>query len=481
MSRRPVRALTLAVSVAWAELRHDPLRAALLAVRLLPAPVRRTLRPLEIRLKARPSRTSDESSPARVPAPAGRAILPVRGRVLHLVIRGVPHEQGGPALRTQALTRAQSAAGLDPHVVTRIGFPVTQGVFDARPLHLLEGVPQHRLLPRWLPYGSGPVLARNTELAARLVERVRPSVLHASGDHGDGRVALALRETYGLPVVYEVRGFREESWLAQTHGRSRGDAAYRARREWETYCMRESDAVLTPGEAMKEEIVSRGVPEERVRVVPHAVDPLFLEPLPDGAPLRTRLGIGPEEYVVGTVGGLTRHAGIGTLLEAGAELRRRGVPLRLLLVGDGPERRALQDLAGRLGLGDGTVLFTGRVPLEQVQDHHAVLDVFAVPRTDERVCHLVTPLEPVEAMAGGLPVVAGDVPAMRELVESGVNGRLIPSKSPLAWAEALEMLLESPRTRHAWGAAGRALVTREHTWERVAATTRDTYRALGCL
>ncbi|GAA3792600.1 glycosyltransferase family 4 protein [Streptomyces chiangmaiensis] len=479
MSRRPVRALTLAVSVAWAELRHDPLRPALLAVRLLPTPVRRALRRLEIRLtaRARPSGPSDEPSPARVPAPPGRPILPVPGRVLHLVTHGLPYRQAGHTLRTQALTRAQSAAGLDPHVVTRIGFPAAQGVFDARPLQLLGGVPQHRLLPRWLPYGSGAVLARNAELAARLVERLRPSVLHAAGDHGNGRVALALRETYGLPVVYEVRGFPEESWSAQAHGRSRSDGTYRVRREWETYCMRESDAVLTLGEAMKAEIVSRGVPEERVRVVPHAVDPLFLEPLPDGGAVRTRLGIGPEEYVVGTVSGFTRHEAIATLLESGAELRRRGVPVRLLLVGDGPERTALEYLAGRLGLRDGTALFTGRVPQEQVRDCHAVLDVFAVPRTDR----LVTPLEPAEAMASGLPVVASDVPAMRDLVESGVNGRLIPPESSLVWADTLEMLFSSQKTRRTWGAAAQALVARERTWARVAAATRDTYHALGCL
>jgi glycosyltransferase involved in cell wall biosynthesis len=483
LSRHPVRVLTLAVSVAWAELRHDPLRAVLLAVRLLPARVRRPLGPLERRLtaRARTSGPSAEPSPARVQVPPGRPILPVPGRVLHLVTNGLPHRHAGYTLRTQAIARAQSAAGLDPHVVTRIGFPVAQGVFDARPLELLGGVPQHRLLPRWLPYGSGPVLARNAELAARLVERLRPSVLHAAGDHGNGRVALALRERYGLPVVYEVRGFLEESWLTQAPGRSRSEQTYVARRELETYCMREADAVLTLGEAMKAEIVSRGVPEERVHIAPNAVDPLFLQPLPDGGALRTSLGIGPDEYVVGTVSSLTRYEGIGTLLEAAAELRRRGVAVRLLLVGDGPERRALQALAGQLGLSDGTALFTGRVPHDQARTYHAVLDVFAVPRTDERVCHLVTPLKPVEAMASGLPVVASDLTAMRELVESGVNGVLILPESSPAWADALEMMLYSPKRRHVWGAAARATVARDRTWARVAATTRDTYHALGCL
>ncbi|MFI9245921.1 glycosyltransferase [Streptomyces sp. NPDC053086] len=483
MSRRIPRAVSLAVSVAWGELRHDPARAALLAVRLLPAPVRRRVRPVEGWLSDRARAAGPGATPSavRVTAPAGRPVRPVPGRVLHLVTNSLPFTHAGYTVRTQKLAEAQRAAGLDPHVVTRIGFPVVRGVLDAGPLQIVGGVPQHRLLPARLPYGQGPLLARNAELAGRLVERLRPAVLHAATDHGNGRVALALRESYGLPVVYEVRGFLEETWLSQDPARGPLDPVYRMRRELETHCMREADLVLTLGAAMKAEIVARGVPRERVLIVPNAVDEAFLAPPPDGAPVRARLGIAPYEYVVGTVGSLTPHEGIGTLLHAGVELRRRGVPLRLLIVGDGPERARLQRLAARLGLDDGTALFTGRVPHTQVRDFYAVLDVFAVPRTDERVCRLVTPLKPVEAMASGLPVTASDLTAMRELVEPEVNGRLIPPESPLAWADELEMVLYSHKRRLEWGAAARAMVVRERTWDRVAATTHEAYRSLGCV
>ncbi len=403
------------------------------------------------------------------------------GRVLHLVTNGVPYKQAGYTVRTRKLTEAQRAAGLDPHVVTRIGFPVAQGVLDARPSQIVGGVPQHRLLPPWLPYGQAALLTRNAELAARLVERLRPAVLHAATDHGNGRVALALREAYGLPVVYEVRGFLEETWLTQAPGRSRDDATYRARRELETRCMREADLVLTLGAAMRAEIVARGVPADRVLIAPNAVDEEFLAPPPDGAPLRARLGIAPDEFVVGTVSSLTPYEGIDTLLLAGAELRRLGVPLRLLIVGDGPERAHLERLAGRLGLSGGAALFTGRVPHDQVRGFHAVLDVFAVPRTDERVCRLVTPLKPVEAMASGLPVAASDLTALAELVEPGVTGQLISPQSPQAWAEALKTLLYSQERRIEWGAAARAVVARERTWARVADTTREAYLLLGCV
>ncbi|MFJ8357764.1 glycosyltransferase [Streptomyces sp. NPDC093984] len=445
-------------------------------------PSRRSVRALTLAASVLATRARPFQPPAApVPAPAGRPVRPVPGRVLHLVTSGLPHQRTDYTLRTQALARAQSEAGLDPHVVTRLGFPVTHGVFDARSLDLLGGVPQHRLLPRWLPHGGGPLLARDAELTARLVERLRPSVLHAASDHGNGQVALALRETYGLPVVYELRAFPAQHGPERTPGRSGDDDPYVALRASETYCLREADAVLAPSEAVKAEIVARGVPEERVRVAPDAVDPVFLQPLPDGSALRARLGIGADEHVVGTVGGLTRRGGLATLLEAGAELRRRGVPLRLLLVGDGPERRSLRTLAARLGLDDGTALFTGRVPHDRVRAHHAVLDVFAAPRTDEPGGRPVAPPALVEAMASGLPVAASDLPAIRELVESGVNGQLVVPGSSRVWADALEVLLRSPGTRRDRGAAARAFVARDRTWSQIAATTRATYQVLGCL
>lgn len=234
MSRRVPRAVSLAASVAWGELRQDPARAALLGLRLLPARLRRRVRPVERWLggRARPAGPSALPSAVRVSAPAGRPVRPVPGRVLHLVTNSLPYAHAGYTVRTQKLAEAQRAAGLDPHVVTRIGFPVARGVLDAGSVQLVGGVPQHRLLPWWLPYGQGPALARNAELAGRLVERLRPAVLHAATDHGNGRVALALREVYGLPVVYEVRGFLEETWLSQDPARTPADPVYRGGGRW---------------------------------------------------------------------------------------------------------------------------------------------------------------------------------------------------------------------------------------------------------
>ena len=451
----------------------------------------------------------------------------VPGRVLHLVTDALPTTNAGYTVRTQRIAAAQREAGLDPHVLTKAGFPVAQGHLDGRRLAEVDGVPYHRLIPYRLPSRPDAAAALGLDLAARLTGRLRPAVLHAASNHLNGQLALALREDFGLPVIYEARGFWEETWLSR-HGApgdpaaqapEPGDTPRRARsaslspaepvpavtarrapvaparlpgadlaasdfyqlsRAAETRCMTEADLVVTLGEVMREEIVARGVAADKVIVVPNAVSADFLKPLPDGAPLRESLGIRPGELVVGVVSNLVAYEGVGTLLEAAGELRRRGLAVRPLIVGDGTERTALERLAGQLGL-TGTAIFTGRVPMSQVRRYHAVLDLFAVPRTSDRVCQLVTPLKPVEAMASGLCVVASDVGALREIIRPEATGALATSGDSASFANIMEPLLYSSDTRRKLGANAREWVARDRTWAHNAAIYRAAYERLGAV
>jgi len=470
---------------------------------------------------------------ARVTPPPGWAAGPVPGRVLHLVTDALPSVNAGYTVRTQRIAVALREAGLDPHVVTPAGFPVAQGHLDGRRVTGVDGVPYHRLLPYRLPDRPDAAAALGRDLAARLAGRLRPAVLHAASNHLNGQLALALRDAFGLPVIYEVRGFWEETWLSR-HGADPGAAAprrtgpaargtepaaavpaaaphaaggpraagkprppavaparlpaadaaasdfYRLSRDAETRCMTGADLVVTLGETMRAEIVARGVDPGKVIVVPNAVPAEFLQPLPDGAPLRQALGIRPGELVAGVVSNLVAYEGIGTLLEAAAELRRRGHAVRPLIVGDGTERAALERLAGWLGL-TGIAIFTGRVPMSEVRRYHAVLDLFAVPRTSDRVCQLVTPLKPVEAMASGLAVVASDVGALREIIRPGVTGALATSGDPASFADTMEPLLYSSGIRRKLGVNAREWVARDRTWAHNAAIYRAAYERLGAV
>ena len=191
--------------------------------------------------------------------------------MLHVVTNALPNTNAGYTVRTHQIAVAQRAAGMDPHVMTGCGFPVAQGRLDARSTVHLDGVVYHRLLPRLLPRRPDRALARGLDLASGLVGQLGPAVLHAASNHINGQLALALREVYGLPVVYEVRGFLEDSWQSRHPGDLSRSDIYRLSRDLETHCMREADLVVTLGQAMREEIVARGIPADRVLVVPNAV------------------------------------------------------------------------------------------------------------------------------------------------------------------------------------------------------------------
>jgi glycosyltransferase involved in cell wall biosynthesis len=455
----------LAARLAW---REGRLAAA---VRCLDWPRTRSERRLRAALTAELA-VLDGDHPRAATAGRPRKATGIKDRVLHIVTDALPTTNAGYTVRTHQIAVAQRAAGLDPHVVTSCGFPVTKGSPDARRDLQLDGIPYHRLLPYAMKQHADTAADQGLAMAARLVERLRPAVLHAASNHANARVALALRETHGLPVVYEVRGFWEETWLSRhAADLSRSDFYLRSRNS-ETRCMREADLVVTLGEVMRAEIVARGVPEGNVIVVPNAVSAEFLQPLPDGGPLRAKLGIEAGEYVVGLVSSLVTYEGIDTLLQATAALRDRSVPVRPLLVGDGPERKALERQAAELGV---PAIFTGRVPMAAVRNYHAILDIFVVPRTNDRVCQLVTPLKPVEAMASGLCVVTSEVKALTEIIKHEVTGALTIPQDPVSLAGTIEYLLYSPDIRRKLGENAREWVAGDRTWARNAERYREAY------
>lgn len=407
-----------------------------------------------------------------------RAGPPVPGRALHLVTTALPFTQAGYTIRSQRLARAQQEAGLDPHLVTRPGFPLLAGHLPARAAQRVAGVPTHWLLGPALPVGPDAILQRHVDAAWALAQQLRPAVLHPASDHRNARVALALRERLAVPVVYEVRGFLEETRRTRQPDGAAETDVYRRSRAAETACMCRADHVVTLGEAMRHEIVSRGVPAERVTVIPNAADAAFLGHLPDVRGLRSRLGVTPGDVLIGSVSTLNAYEGLDDLVRALAILIRRRLPARLLLVGDGPSRGPLERLAEHLGVGD-RIAFTGRVPHAEILAYHAVIDVFAVPRTAARVCRLVAPLKPVEAMATGRAVVVSRLPALTELVRHGVTGLTVDPEHPGALAEALGGLCEDPDLRRELGRNARTWTAEHRTWRGNGQRYRALYAALG--
>ncbi|HEX8102550.1 MAG TPA: glycosyltransferase [Solirubrobacteraceae bacterium] len=407
------------------------------------------------------------------PAP----IAPVPGRVLHLLQRSLPEHRSGSTYRTHYSVTAQAAAGLEPHVLTQPGF----GLSPRHRRHEVEehaGVPHHRL-PWALPL-SAPIderLAAYVAAAVPVVEALRPAVLHPASDYVNALVALELGRRYGLPVVYEVRGFPEVQQAAWTVSRNWIERS-RWRREVEAGCWRAADRVVTLAEVMKRHIVAHGVDPDRVTVVPNAVDSAAFEPVPADPALRASLGIAPGALVVGYISTLSPYEGLPYLVEAVARLTAQGRDVHAVIVGDGRERVHLGQLARRLGVGD-RVTLTGRVDHAAVPAYYALMDVFVVPRTAEITCQLVTPLKPYEAMAAGRAVVVSRTDALAEMVIEGETGATFTPEDAEDLARVIARLDDDPAGRRALGARARAWVSEHRTWAGNAGRYSALYRELG--
>ena len=413
------------------------------------------------------------ASGAWAPRTGPVGLRPHPGRVLHLLERSLPQWQSGSTLRSARTVAAQAGAGLSPEIVTQPGF-------GAPGVELVDGIPHHRLARRT---GMGAPLDErlrdHLEGAAAVVERVRPAVLHAASDYLNALVALELGRRYRLPVVYEVRGFPELArgrWGASRVPQEK--ALWRTRLEAD--CRQAADRVVTLAGVMRDHIVAEGADPERVVVVPNAVDVERFAPAAPDSALRASLGLPVGELVLGYASLLYVMEGLPTLLDAAARLVARGLPVRVLLVGDGLERPYLRALARRLGIADRVVL-TGRVPHEQVRAHLSLIDVFVVPRLDVDDFSLVTPLKPYEAMASGTPVVASRVPALQEVLDGGRAGALFEPGDAEDLARVVAELAADPGGRRALAERARAWVAADRSWAGNARRYRRLYEELGAL
>ncbi len=325
-----------------------------------------------------------------------------------------------------------------------------------------------------------PVLGAAAEMAA-LGRRVLDlhaeapvSVIHAHSPILCGLPAHAAARHLGVPSVYEIRAFWEDAAEPRGRGR-RGSLRYGALRGLETRLGLSVDAVVAIGEGIRRDLLARGLPDDRVVVVPHGVDTARFAPRPRDEALAARHGF-RGKVVVAYLGTLFRFEGVSLLLSALRRLLAVRDDVRGLVVGGGEAEAELHAQHARLGLGDRVVL-TGAVPPGEAAGLYALADVVAYPRERHRLTELTTPQKPLEAMSAGKLVVASDVGGMRELIRDGETGLLFRAGSTPELEVALLRAVADGDLRRRTGERARAHVVEHRDWRTVAARYLDVYAA----
>ena len=344
---------------------------------------------------------------------------PAERRVLYLAKESAPYLHNGFCTRSHETLRAVKGTGTEIVAVTMPGFPAVINVEGPTEVTVDDIVYKH-LLPN--AHLSSMAVHEYLDLAAtalaKFVLDYQPTVLHIGSGHRGFETALvgrAVAEWYGVPWMYEVRSFFETT---RTKDKRYMESApyFHQRHATEGRCMHAADFVVTLSGPMRDEIVEQHrVPVDKVVGIPNAVDIDRFFPLERDETLRQQLGLTGCK-VIGYVSNLSHpREGQEAMIKAVPLLKQQGIKAKALLVGDGARRKELEALAAKLGV-TSDVVFTGSIPFEQVSAYYAQIDLFVVPRTNERAGRLVSPMKPFEAMAMDIPILVSDLPALVEIV-----------------------------------------------------------------
>ncbi|MGH8645507.1 MAG: TIGR04063 family PEP-CTERM/XrtA system glycosyltransferase [Gammaproteobacteria bacterium] len=397
-------------------------------------------------------------------------------RILHILDHSIPLHSGY-SFRTRAILEQQRALGWETYHLTSSKQAGAQDLEENA-----DGLHFYRCLPLKGWQARTPLLNQLmviTQLHARLHQvaaQIKPDILNAHSPALTGVAALRVGRRLNIPVVYEVRAFWEDA--AVDHGTTNeGGARYRLTRALESYVLKRAHAVTVLCAGLRQDILERGIAPERVTVIPNAVDPSKFQALgyKDEA-LAAELGLG-EAKVLGFIGSFYAYEGLPLLLEALPEILSSFPQTHVLLVGGGRDEARLKELARKLHVSD-RVVFTGRVPHQEIERYYDLIDILVYPRYSMRLTELVTPLKPLEAMAQGRLVVASDVGGHKELIRDGETALLFKAGESRALAARIIELLQQPELWPRLRQNERNFIEAERTWAMSVARYREIYEGL---
>lgn len=395
-------------------------------------------------------------------------------KILHLLDHSIPI-QSGYTFRTRSILLAQRQRGWETAHVT--GLRQLESVDKSDVIGDLSFYRTHTA-----PFQSIPILkyvgmvwSMKKQIEVAIVAE-KPDILHA---HSPSLNALAgLWANKGrLPVVYEIRAFWEDA--AVNHGTASSTGLrYKAIRALETYVLRKATAVTTICMGLKNDIVERGIPAEKVTVIANAVNlDDFQFRAPPSVELKEELGIASGQRVIGFIGSFYEYEGLDILIEALPQILEKLPETKLLLIGGEEQEKALKDQVQRLGL-EQRVLFPGRVPHETVSRYYSIFDLLIYPRKSMRLTELVTPLKPLEAFAQGQLVAMSDVGGHKEIAADLFDSICFEADNPQSLAErVVELLIDADKAETIITQA-RNYVEKERTWPAVVANYNLVYTSL---
>ncbi len=370
-----------------------------------------------------------------------------------LVTETYPPEINGVAMTLACLVAGLQARGHDVQLLRPRQAPDAQ---SQRPVNGLEEV-----LMRGLPIPKYPHLRMGLPAKKHLLSlwtARRPDLVHIATEGPLGWSALQAARKLRLPVSSDFRtNFDAYSRHYGVGWLQKPIAAYLRKFHNQAHC------TMVPTEQLRRSLDGQGF--ERLHVVARGIDTAMFNPAHRDASLRAQWGVGEHDRVVLSVGRLAAEKNLGLLVDAFQAMRAVDPRLKLVLVGDGPQRAELQQRCPG-------AWFAGSQTGQALSRHYASADVFLFPSLTETYGN-VTP----EALASGLAVLAFEHAAASELIRSGHNGLLAPLGDATAFVRrAVDMAANPALCQQLAQQARASVITRD--WASIATQVESLWARL---
>ena len=396
-------------------------------------------------------------------------------RIAYVLHNSFPYSTGGYATRAFGVADGLRQHGYEVIMVNRPGFPL-----DIKPDLVERDVPLKETISGFeyvrtlspLRKGTAPYeyMLKSADALQKRFEEYRPSYVVAASNHLTAIPALIAAKRLGIPFIYEVRGFWEITRVSR-EPEYEYEPAYKIQVLLETIAAKHADHVFTLTNPMLEELVDRGIPKEKLDLMPNSCNPADFTPISRNKSLARKLHIPTDVPVIGYIGTFVQYEGLDDLAEACGELKKKGLKFRLLLVGNentsseerGPITQKIIDIAKEYNYTEWLIM-PGRVPHEEVEAYYSLIDVAPFPRKPQPVCEMVSPMKPLEASAMKKAIVVSSVRALTEMIVDGHTGLVFEKGNTKDLSEKLEILIADKKLRKMLGENGRVWVESERTW-----------------
>lgn len=315
----------------------------------------------------------------------------------------------------------------------------------------------------------------------KIIKKHKIQIIHAHGRDNFSEIGLKIARLHKIPFIYEARGFtfRDEFKFGSILSNLKNNTFfYKYYNQHQKNLLSKADRVVTLSNSMKNEIVKKGISNEKIVIIPNGVDINKFKPQNKDVFLISHLKL-EKDHILGFIGSIRFMEGIHILIQAIPKVQKEINNIKLLLIGafDTDYYDYLQKLIKKLKL-DKIIIFLGRIPHSNIIKYYSIIDIIVIPRINIKKCRIVTPIKTIEAMAQNKMVIGSNLPALKSSIVPKISGDLFEAENIENLAEVLIYYLKNKKERQKIQESARNYVNENFSWESIILKYKELYNEI---